>query len=57
MAPMMPLSHHLGTQDSVNAPFIETLDQEIADVDTHGILLSLLDGQMRLPYWKKLPFS
>jgi len=32
-------------KDSVNAPFIEALDQEIADVDTHG--------QMRLPYWKE----
>src|SRR5271157_414945 len=40
-------------KDSVNAPFIETLDQEIADVDTHGILFSLPDSQMRLPYWKK----
>jgi len=36
-------------KDSMNAPFIETLDQEIADVDTHGILLSLPDRQLGLP--------
>ena len=40
-------------EDSMNAPFIETLDQEIADVDVHDILLSLPDRQLRLPYREK----